>query len=720
VHTVKRFIRVFVVSVLFAFCALSLNGCSGGPSGDSWRYDPGIPAQVIGLKAEPGMNLVTLSWTGSSAATTYRIYYVSELTETGVTKTNGNVINTTFKSLVLRGLDNNIRYYFMVTALNHDGESIESVQVSAIPRPISQSDLMPSSLLNAGDIADTSSLSAQLQNDSNPATMPVSKLIWRRLDAVTQKSLVDPNSTLSQRQTVLVQGLNKVLQGNSIYDTTLFAGVPLRSETQALQSQNPTGESLVHLNRLLLEDAYPRQIVKLKYVGTWYFHTLVTGQGAKWERGTMTVTMDTNGVCNAVISDFQDSANYNPDYPSATITAPPGFSISVGGDGVASHSGVGAWPCFHGTMGSRKNMMVATWSPSLTSRAITIFQRKKADSDPDYTIEDIAGTGSGQNPNNPYIQGNGPTRFAYHQLYSGSNTEWEYSNGKVGKKGQFQVDVKDIIYWDYATPTYKVDTGIDILTKATGFLMDSTGLVTEYWNYANVADPVESPSFNYLVPRKPYDAVFTGRMTADKTVVVGVSTRTDVNGANPRYFLRIMELCFIPTDQALPIYSLNDLAGDYKFHKISSSFNAPLSGYGVMSITGSGMTSFSDYVDDVSGSTAFPDTFALVYCSDASSKAYSDFANFVTPDPAGGGGSGLLHYYFDGDINKPYHTYYDFFNNPNTTLDDYIDINDPSTWLKKAISKYYYNEHGSLSYNMDLFVLTRTDSSGNSLIIGLK
>jgi hypothetical protein len=593
VHTVKRFIRIFVVSVLFAFCALSLNGCSGGPGGDSWRYDPGIPGQVTGLKAEPGSNLVTFSWTGNPVATSYRVYYVSELTETRVTKTNGNVINTTFTSMVIRGLDNNIKYHFMVTALNRDGESVESIQVSATPGPIS-------------------------------------------------------NATLA---------------------------------------------------------------------GTWYFHTLVTGPDAKWEQGTMTVTMDANGVCSAAISDFQDSVHFNPDDPSVTIAPPPDFGISVGGDGIVSKPEDGVWPYFHGTMGSRKNMMVATWSPSLTSRAITIFQRKKADSDPDYTIEDIAGTGSGQNPNNPYIQGNGPTRFAYHQLYSGSNTEWEYGNGKVGKKGQFQVDVKDIIYWDYATPTYKVDTGIDILTKATGFGMDKDGLVTEYWNYANVADPVKSPSFNYLVPRKPYDEVFTGRMTADKTVVVGVATRTDVNGANPQYFLRIMELCFIPTDQASPIYSLTDLAGDYKFHKISSSVNSPFSGYGVMSIISSGLTSFSNYVDDVSGPSAFPDTFQLVYYSDPGAKAYSDFANFVTSDPEAGGS----HYYYNNDINRPYHTYYNFYNDPNTTLDDYIDINNPLTWPEKAISKYYYNEHGSLSYNKDLFVLTRTDSSGNnSLVIGLK
>lgn len=40
-------------------------------------------------------------------------------------------------------------------------------------------------------------------------------------------------------------------------------------------------------------------------------------------------------------------------------------------------------------------------------------------------------------------------------------------------------------------------------------------------------------------------------------------------------------------------------------------------------------------------------------------------------------------------------------------------------WLI-PMSTHYYNEHGTLSYNRDLFVMTRTDSFGYSMIIGLK
>ena len=80
-------------------------------------------------------------------------------------------------------------------------------------------------------------------------------------------------------------------------------------------------------------------------------------------------------------------------------------------------------------------------------------------------------------------------------------------------------------------------------------------------------------------------------------------------------------------------------------------------------------------------------------------KLYTDFANFTTPVQ-----SGVSHYY--DAYGKPYHTYYDYWSYGRTTQP-----------LALPISPDYYNEHGSLSYNHDLFVMTRTDSAGYSMII---
>ena len=252
--------------------------------------------------------------------------------------------------------------------------------------------------------------------------------------------------------------------------------------------------------------------------GAWYFHTLVSGSGAKWERGK--VTIDASG--NAVISDFQDSDHFNPEKPDAVITPPAGFTFSLSQTGVLTQDGAGAWPGFHGTLGSRKNLMVGTFTPSVASRAITIFQKKR-DTD-DYRVADVSGTGSGQNPDDPTLQGNGPTRYAYHQLSSGSSTEWEYSNCKIGQHGGYWLEqYKDITYWDYSTPTYKVAAKYDYLWKVTSIGVALDGLVKEYSNYAAVRDGI-------------HNVVFTGRMSADKTLIIGVSTHDDGSGETRNTF----------------------------------------------------------------------------------------------------------------------------------------------------------------------------------------
>ena len=76
------------------------------------------------------------------------------------------------------------------------------------------------------------------------------------LAALENCSVADPLPL----QTNLIQSLNTLICGQSIYDAKRFAGVTLRPETQKLLALNPQGDALPHLNRLLLDDAYPRAI----------------------------------------------------------------------------------------------------------------------------------------------------------------------------------------------------------------------------------------------------------------------------------------------------------------------------------------------------------------------------------------------------------------------------------------------------------------------------
>jgi len=58
----------------------------------------------------------------------------------------------------------------------------------------------------------------------------------------------------------LAQDMNEVVMGSSIYDANRFSEIELRQETQDLIDGSPQGEDLVRLNRLLLEDAYPKEL----------------------------------------------------------------------------------------------------------------------------------------------------------------------------------------------------------------------------------------------------------------------------------------------------------------------------------------------------------------------------------------------------------------------------------------------------------------------------
>ena len=63
-------------------------------------------------------------------------------------------------------------------------------------------------------------------------------------------------------QVALVNELNKIIRGVSIYDETRFSRVPLRPEVRELSARGPEGKELRHLNRWLLEEAFPGELAR--------------------------------------------------------------------------------------------------------------------------------------------------------------------------------------------------------------------------------------------------------------------------------------------------------------------------------------------------------------------------------------------------------------------------------------------------------------------------
>jgi glycosidase len=89
-----------------------------------------IPSAPTGLSATAGNGQVSLSWTGSSGATSYNLY---RSTTSGGEGTTAVVTGITGTSYTNTGLTNGTTYYFKVAAVNSAGTSGQSNEASAKP-----------------------------------------------------------------------------------------------------------------------------------------------------------------------------------------------------------------------------------------------------------------------------------------------------------------------------------------------------------------------------------------------------------------------------------------------------------------------------------------------------------------------------------------------------------------------------------------------------------
>jgi hypothetical protein len=125
------------------------------------------------------------------------------------------------------------------------------------------------SVFTAADLIDLASLAAKLKQPTDP----VSTYVVGRLSATTTAALgaYQPTNaaTVTNLQTSLVADLNTIIGGASIYETNRFAKVGLRTETKLVLAQDPQGNALLRLNRLLLEDAYPLELSR-EPARVWY------------------------------------------------------------------------------------------------------------------------------------------------------------------------------------------------------------------------------------------------------------------------------------------------------------------------------------------------------------------------------------------------------------------------------------------------------------------
>lgn len=114
------------------------------------------------------------------------------------------------------------------------------------------------------DMKNLPSLVAKLREPDEP----LSKFLYDQFSSETKRLLdghIDHETMFDLeflQKEALTAEFDRLLSGPSIFDEELFAHVELSDETISLIDQNPEFMDLVRLNRFLLEESYPNEIVR--------------------------------------------------------------------------------------------------------------------------------------------------------------------------------------------------------------------------------------------------------------------------------------------------------------------------------------------------------------------------------------------------------------------------------------------------------------------------
>ena len=303
----------------------------------------------------------------------------------------------------------------------------------------------------------------------------------------------------------------------------------------------------------------PVPLVQGDLEGAWNFNILVSGTGAGWMHGKLAV--DNTGA--VTFDSFLDSAGNTlpPAYLFPALFLNPTGHVRDANAGNAN---------FKGIMAASRKMIVGNASPDGASQLLAILQKQV----PGITFSnsgDIQGFGN---------TGGGGRRFIYNQISSGSNQEWEFAAGQIGRDQKIE-------YTTFTAPSNPVKPG----AKASILNIDGDGIVTE--------------SLAGALPQ-PAAVIDRGVMSADKSVIIG--TATDTSRPYPGYILRIYQLINITANDP-NTFTLADLAGTYNLQKLTGGAST-LSASGTIAINAAGAVAFSSYADS-NGSTALPVDFSL-------------------------------------------------------------------------------------------------------------
>ena len=143
--------------------------------------------------------------------------------------------------------------------------SVKLVVDTVFPTPgtptlAEQVQAMASSRLAGPDVKAAPALLAQLRAGTNE----FSRFLWSQIPAERQQWFTLTNITATQSRDGLAFSLDTALTNGAFYQPERFSAIALPSEARRLIAQNPQGDDLARLNRLLLHAAYPKAIAKPK------------------------------------------------------------------------------------------------------------------------------------------------------------------------------------------------------------------------------------------------------------------------------------------------------------------------------------------------------------------------------------------------------------------------------------------------------------------------
>ena len=120
----------------------------------------------------------------------------------------------------------------------------------------------PAFRLHKGDFVDLPAMVAKLRDPQDPLSRHLRELFAEETQGLLD-SYDDSEDDARQLVDALVDDLSRIVRGAPLFDEDRFEQVAVTDETRRLIRQRPQGADLVRLNVMLLENAYPTELLPI-------------------------------------------------------------------------------------------------------------------------------------------------------------------------------------------------------------------------------------------------------------------------------------------------------------------------------------------------------------------------------------------------------------------------------------------------------------------------